>query len=486
MSFTLSAATLLNVFFIAMGISLCLTCLFQLVSSVHINDQIKQYFQVFFVFVLAYICTHLVRELLNGRPGESVRTVLYTVTFIEMLVAGFMPHMMSLAVLAASQSEKKAKPIAILLYVFLILHVAFLVYGMTNGIIFYFDDSNTYQRGSLYVLSNVGPILMLLTDIYLLVRYRDNFNPRVRVAFWVYIIAPLVAIAIQAVSYGVQFIILATVGAAAYMFSAIIREQTQQYEAQKTETSRIETELNMAKNIQENMLPNIFPAFPERNEFEIYASMNPAKEVGGDFYDFFLVDDNHLAMVMADVSGKGVPAALFMMISKTLIQNTAMTGISPKEILETVNNQICKNNREEMFVTVWIGILDLTNGKMVCANAGHEYPAIKKPHEDFQLLMDKHGLVVGAMEGIPYKEYEVELTPGAKIFLYTDGVPEATNKDNELFGTDRMIEALHTLVDESPEKVLEGIHRAVDDFVGDAPQFDDLTMLCLQYNGLPN
>ena len=249
------------------------------------------------------------------------------------------------------------------------------------------------------------------------------------------------------------------------------------------EKERIGTELALATRIQADMLPNIYPAFPERPEFDIYATMTPAKEVGGDFYDFFLIDDNHLGLVMADVSGKGVPAALFMMISKILVQNYAMTGRSPAEVLRAVNNQICSNNREEMFVTVWFGVLDTRTGKITAANAGHEYPALMPSGGQFELVRDKHGFVIGGMEGMRYKEYELQLSPGAKLFLYTDGVPEATDANKELFGTDRMLAALNADTAARPEDVLKQVRGAVDGFVKDAEQFDDLTMLCLEYRG---
>ena len=243
------------------------------------------------------------------------------------------------------------------------------------------------------------------------------------------------------------------------------------------EKERIGAELELATKIQADMLPNIFPAFPERPEFDIYASMTPAKEVGGDFYDFFLIDDDHLGIVMADVSGKGVPAALFMMMSKILVSNYAMMGGSPARVLEQVNTQICKNNEEEMFVTVWFGVLEISTGKIKAANAGHEYPLIRKPGGQFELFKDKHGFVIGGMEGMKYKEYEFTIEKGGTLFLYTDGVAEATNARNELFGTDRMLEALNTDAAAAPKTLLTNMKRAVDDFVGDAPQFDDLTML---------
>ena len=246
------------------------------------------------------------------------------------------------------------------------------------------------------------------------------------------------------------------------------------------EKERIGAELDVARHIQASMLPCIFPAFPERHEFDIYASMTPAKEVGGDFYDFFLVDDDHLAMVMADVSGKGVPAALFMMISRTLIKSAAQSGLSPKAVLEKVNNQLCENNDAEMFVTVWLGILEISTGKMKCANAGHEYPAIMRRGDDFQLFKDKHGLVLAGMEGARYREYELELNEGDRLFVYTDGVPEATNADTVLYGTDRMIGALNKARGGTCRDLLEALHRDVDTFVGAADQFDDITMLCIE------
>ena len=249
------------------------------------------------------------------------------------------------------------------------------------------------------------------------------------------------------------------------------------------EKERISTELSLATRIQADMLPNIFPAFPERKEFDIFASMDPAKEVGGDFYDFFLVDDDHLCMIMADVSGKGVPAALFMMASKIVLDNISMQGYSPAQILEMTNHAICDRNREEMFVTVWLGILTISTGSLVAANAGHEYPALRYPNGNFELIKDVHGLVLGGMDGARYKEYELQLEPGSRLFLYTDGVAEATNAKQELFGTDRMVEALNKDANASSEQILQNVREAVDDFVKDAEQFDDLTMLCLEYKG---
>ena len=249
------------------------------------------------------------------------------------------------------------------------------------------------------------------------------------------------------------------------------------------EKERISTELSLASRIQMDMLPNIFPAFPDRTDFDIYASMIPAREIGGDFYNFFLIDDTHLCAVIADVSGKGVPAALFMMASTIVLVDNACMGKSPAEILESANDAICATNREEMFVTVWLGILDLETGKLTAANAGHEYPVIRHPGGSYEMIKDVHGFVIGGLEDVHYRNYELTMEPGSSLFVYTDGVPEATNKENELFGTQRMLDALNAEPDAEPEKLLENVKAAVDAFTADAEQFDDLTMLCLEYNG---
>lgn len=276
------------------------------------------------------------------------------------------------------------------------------------------------------------------------------------------------------------------------------------------EKQRLDTELSVASEIQTNMLPTHFPAFPERKEFDLYAVMDPAKEVGGDFYDFFMIDDDHIALVMADVSGKGVPAALFMVISKTLIKNITLAGssTSPGEILSDVNDRLCEGNEDSMFVTVWLGILTISTGQLVSACAGHEYPVFYRRERGFTMEKDIHGTALGAFEGMQYKDMEWKLDPGDLLFLYTDGVPEATDASMELFGNERMLRALseswklenlqrssgRTEQKDDPaapqrwdyediQSFLTLFRGCIDDFVGEAPQFDDLTMMCFSYNG---
>ncbi len=249
------------------------------------------------------------------------------------------------------------------------------------------------------------------------------------------------------------------------------------------EKERLGTELDIANRIQASMLPNTFPAFPDRDEFDVYALMKPAKSVAGDFYDFFLIDDDHLGVVMADVSGKGIPASLFMMMAKIIISNIAQLGIPPHEVLERANDRICMNNDEDMFVTVWFGIITISTGHIIASNAGHEYPVVQNEKGVFELLHDKHGFVIGGMPGVRYKDYEFDLKRGQTLFLYTDGVPEATTAENEQFGPIRMVEALNRRQNASPEELVHHMLRTVDDFDGDVPQFDDITMLAIRYKG---
>ena len=273
----------------------------------------------------------------------------------------------------------------------------------------------------------------------------------------------------------------------AYAFMMLYVERREQKLEKKhrenVEKDRMKRELAMGKSIQNSMLPHVFPPFPERKEFDLYASMDAAREVGGDFYDYFFIDEDHLCLLMADVSGKGIPGALFMMVTKAILQNTAKLEKSPAKILTKANEAICANNQTQMFVTVWIGILEISSGKMKAGNAGHEYPIIKTPKGRFEILKDSHDFVLGGMENIRYHEYDLEFSPGSKIFLYTDGIPEATDAGNRMFGMDRLLNTLNEAPDDDPEQLLRNVRAAVDRFVNGAEQFDDLTMLCMEYKG---
>lgn len=249
------------------------------------------------------------------------------------------------------------------------------------------------------------------------------------------------------------------------------------------EKERIGAELSVATHIQASMLPCIFPAFPNRREFDIYATMTPAKEVGGDFYDFFLVDDDHLAVVIADVSGKGVPAALFMVIAKTLIKDHTQSGKPPEEVFTEVNRQLCEANDEYLFVTAWMGVLEISTGKLVYVNAGHNPPVIGRKNGETEFLRSRPGFVLAGLDFTKYRAGSLELMPGDLLYLYTDGVTEAMNTAQELYGEERLKRTLDANVSAAPEEIFKAVKKDLDDFVADAPQFDDITMLAMRYLG---
>ena len=262
--------------------------------------------------------------------------------------------------------------------------------------------------------------------------------------------------------------------------TALYIDQVKKVTAEK---ERISAELDVASRIQASQLPRLFPPFPDRKEFSLYASMTPAKEVGGDFYDFFMIDHDRIGLVMADVSGKGIPAALLMMVARVLIKSGLQNGQSPGETLESVNNQLCEGNDEGYFVTVWVAVLDIPTGKGIAANAGHEHPVLRRAGGGYELQIYRHAMPVGTMKGLPFREHEFQLHPGDSFFVYTDGVAEATDRNDELYGTDRMLEALNRDPDAEPEQVLANIMNDIRNFVDGAEQFDDITMLCFRYQG---
>lgn len=246
------------------------------------------------------------------------------------------------------------------------------------------------------------------------------------------------------------------------------------------EKQRISTELQVATQIQANMLPSIFPAFPSHEEVDIYASMQPAKEVGGDFYDFYTVDSDHIAMVMANVSGKGVPAALFMVIAKTLIKNQAQAGCSPAEIFTSVNAQLYENNENNMFVTAWIGIYEVSSGKLTFSNAGHNPPLVKRGNGSFEYLRITSGFVLAGLEAAKYRQSEIILEKGDILYLYTDGVTEASNSRSEFYGEERLSQIMNRHLEAEPADLLSAVKSDMEAFTQGMPQYDDITMLALK------
>ena len=249
-----------------------------------------------------------------------------------------------------------------------------------------------------------------------------------------------------------------------------------------TEREKILAELNVATDIQKGMMP-LAESLGSRKEFDLAALMDPALEVGGDFYDFFMIDKDHICLVMADVSGKGVPAALFMVITKTLIKNRAMTGVGPSRILKDVNNQLCAENDSRMFVTVWLAIIDVTTGKGIAANAGHEHPVLRHEGGKYELVVYPHSPVLGMVEDLTFREHEFKLEKGDRLFVFTDGVTEAMNITRDMYGVDRMLETMNAHPDDTPDELLKDLRADIAGFIDTAAQFDDITMLCFDYHG---
>lgn len=317
--------------------------------------------------------------------------------------------------------------------------------------------------------------IILIAVFVIIAAIMSKESIKTKIVTIVFMLLPFISMIVGRFKYGVSLLYSAMMVSLVLIFSFLFADN----EKALFSTNK---ELGLATSIQKHMLPSIFPAFPERREFDVYASMDPAKEVGGDFYDFFLVDDYHLAIVIADVSDKGVPAALFMMASKIMVQNYTLMGYSPKDVLERVNKQICSNNQDEMFVTVWLGILDLKTGILTASNAGHEKPIVKKPDGSFEVINDKHGFVVGWFATSKYSEYEIKLEKGSKLFVYTDGVPEATGSQGQ-FGMNRTLETLNKYKDKAPQDICQNLLNDIYVYMGNYRQFDDITMVCVEYRG---
>lgn len=458
-----------DIFCMAICVMLCFSCL---LNRRHTNDQTKTFVTLLTVNAFAMFLDEL-SWLVQGNPSLRVWNLTVNVLFYMngiVLIFLFWKYIRK-----ALKMEKHLMRVAdSMLDVLFLPSLGLCFMNFFYPLYFYVDTQGVYQRSDKWYLSQI--YLCLALFIVILELFFSKASKKDKFVAASFAAIPLVNQVITGFTFGISTQYAAMLVSVVLIYGVLFAER------EKT-ISSTETELGVATRIQADMLPNTFPFLPDRKEFDLYASMTPAKEVGGDFYDFFMVDDDHLALVIADVSGKGIPAALFMMASKILIKNSVMTGKSPGQVLAAVNNQICESNHEEMFVTVWLGVLDLTDGRLVSANAGHEYPILKKPGGNFELIKSKHSFVIGGMKGLKYRESEMVLEPGSKLFVYTDGVPEAETAGEIQYGYDRFLAALNSKKDASPNVLLETVGKSVSAFVQDYPQFDDLTMLCIYYIG---
>ncbi len=344
------------------------------------------------------------------------------------------------------------------------------------GFYFTVNSAGAYIRSPWNIISIFYSLFSVIASLSVVVVERRQLRWMQILAFFLYASGPLIVTLMTIFVFGLSLNPSVAMLSILLMYCAL-------NVTQGDERAVAENEIAIASSIQENVLPKAFPYLPERKEFDIYAVMKPAKEVGGDFYDFFMVDDSHLALVIADVSGKGIPAALFMMTGRTLIKNRVQAGDNLTDIMADVNNQLCEGNVADLFITVWIGIIDLNTGQVKAVNAGHEYPAILRANGKFELEKGEQSLAVAFFEGTSFKEQEFELAPGDKIFVYTDGVTESMNEEEELFSKERLLDVLNKNSNCSPKEMIEKVLDSIAGFVNGVEQFDDTTMLCMTYFG---
>ncbi len=351
-----------------------------------------------------------------------------------------------------------------------------IVSNIFTNVYFYVDEAGIYHRSPFYFLSLIYTFFIGILVMVIIIAERKRLEAFQIATLFTYVAMPFLAGIIGALVYGFSLSASAVMLVILLIYGVLNVNQGR-------EKAAADRDLSVAASIQENILPQIFPYLPERKEFDIFASMSPAKEVGGDFYDFFMFDDDHLVMVIADVSGKGMPAALFMMVSRTLIKNRALLGEDPSDVLFEVNNQLCEGNKAGLFVTVWMAVISLSTGDGLAVNAGHEHPALMHKDGKFELVEYRHSPAVAVMEDLSFRQHSFKLSPGDVIFVYTDGVTEATNAKNELFGTDRMLTALNKNTQTDLKGIISNVSGGINAFVKEAIQFDDITMLAFKYNG---
>ena len=444
------------------------------------NGENLDYFLMMIVTVFVGLYADMICWLTDGKPEYRIlciaaNTVFYCVTPIVAYL--FWRYVLTFL----NVEKEKSFKFDVIFRIGLALAILVRILNLFFGYLFTVDESGTYHRSPAFILAYIYSFAVTILTLLLVVSARKRFKKFQIVALFIYTMVPVSVGVVSIFIYGLSLL------CPVYMTTLLLIYCVLNV-AQGQEKSVAENELRMASVIQDNMLPSTFPPYPDRHEFDIFASMTPAKEVGGDFYDFFLIDDDHMALVIADVSGKGIPAALYMMVCKSLIKSqTIALGVngSTSQILFNVNEQLSSNNKMNMFVTVWLGIVTLSTGELTYSNAGHEYPIFKRGDEPFTVLKEKHSPPLGCMEGIRFKEFKTRIDPGDIIFLYTDGVAEATNRDNELFGLDRMLESLNdkSKGDRAAVDIDFDMKYSVDLFVKGAPQFDDLTMLTFKYYG---
>ena len=393
------------------------------------------------------------------------------------IIYGFNNYLISFHTDDNSESDEKRIPkIFIIIKALLIIAEILLIISQFTNIYYYFDINNKYHRGKLYILCYIIPLMSLLIQFIIILIYDKQSKKRIFIPLILFTILPIIATIIQMFYYGISIINISCVGVVVLLYAFTIYDANLLIE----EKGKLENELHIAREIQLNECPNVFPAFPDRNDFDLYAIMNPAKEVGGDFYDYFLLDDDHLGMVMADVSGKGVPAALNMVKAKLLLKGTGLYINDPSKTLDLLNEGFIDSNKLDMFVTVWFGIIEISTGNLVFANAGHEDLILYNEKKGYSVYKTKHDIPIGVIKNYKYKNYEIKLDKGDKIFLHTDGVVDAIDKHNKHYGLNNLLKNLNKNKDKNVKDLIESVSLSLDNYSKDCEQFDDITMLCFE------
>ncbi|MBO4863658.1 MAG: PP2C family protein-serine/threonine phosphatase [Eubacterium sp.] len=344
-------------------------------------------------------------------------------------------------------------------------------------IFFSVDSSGEYKREAFYVFKPFLYFILVPGLIELCIKSKEPIQKIITITSVIYL--PFLAEFLTNVKFGISTKPGAIMLAILINFGIVIADRGKDY-------AKTKNELEIASQIQTGLLPSIFPPFPDRTDFDIYAQTVPAREVGGDFYDFFMIDNRHFAILIADVSDKGMGAALFMTISKSLIKTRAQMGGTPSEIVTFVDEKIEEDNQAGMFVTLWFGIIDLETGHVDVCNAGHDYPAIMKMGKDFTIEKTEHGPAVGLLPGMTFPGTSFDLMPGDRIFLYTDGIVEAKAPNSDRFGTERMLKVLNDNKESDNKALIDAVKEAANKFSDTEPQFDDMTMLSFTYKGRKN
>ena len=448
--------------------------IFCMIDGTLFNNRIKYYTYLLNVVYLA-IFTDGIAWLVNGLPQQRLANIIVnTIYYICMPVScNFFWHYISEIL---KPSEKMRKKADVIVSVGMVISVILCVANLFFGQYFTVNELGEYHRSAFYPIHQIYSFFMILISLCLMIRRRKSLRLYQLMAMAMYVLAPLAVSILTVTFYGLSIAYPVMMCIMLLMYCVVNTSRAR-------EQAAAARDMAMAATIQKSVLPDDFPAFPDRHEFELYASMNPAKEVGGDFYDFFLIDDDHLGLVIADVSGKGVPASLFMMISKSLLKISLQAGASPSEALRRVNTLLTEKEGLEMFVTIWVAVLTISTGEGVAANAGHEYPAFMRAGGRYEMLKYKHSPPVAVMGGLPFPEHAFKMERGDKLYVYTDGVCEAMNHKGELYGEERLIEELNRVPGADPEKVVANISESIKEFAHGTEQSDDITMLCIEYKG---